>query len=116
MRPPLSARNVFATARRGEAVALRVVALEAERIALAIAAIVPVVDPELVVLGGGIGSNGDLLLEPVERELANISPFRPRIEVSVLGDEASLHGAVATALQSAQALLFARGNEHGARR
>ena len=51
--------------------AQRVVEIEAERIALAIAAIVPVVDPELVVLGGGIGSNGDLLLEPVERELAS---------------------------------------------
>src|SRR5262249_34575211 len=63
--PPLSARNVFAAARRGETVALRVVAQEAERIALAIAAIVPVLDPELVILGGGIGRNGDLLLEPV---------------------------------------------------
>ena len=80
---------------------------------LAIAAIVPVIDPELVVLGGGIGSNGDLLLERVESELASISPFRPRIDVSVLGEEASLHGAVATALQSAQTLLFARGAEAG---
>ena len=87
--------------------------LEAGRIALAIAAIVPVIDPELVVLGGGIGSNGDLLLERVESELTAISPFRPRIEVSVLGDEASLHGAVATALGSAQTLLFARGAEAG---
>jgi predicted NBD/HSP70 family sugar kinase len=116
MRGPLSAKRIFAAARRGDAAAAEVVRLEADRIALAIAAIVPIVDPELVVLGGGIGSNGDLLLEPVERELARISPFRPRIEVSLLGDEASLHGAVATALQSAQALLFARGNEQRARR
>ena len=110
---------MFAAARRGDPVAQRVVELEAGRIALAIAAIVPVIDPELVVLGGGIGSNGDLLLERVERDLASISPFRPRIDVSVLGEEASLHGAVATALQSAQTLLFARGAEaggHGNRR
>jgi predicted NBD/HSP70 family sugar kinase len=106
---------VFAAARRGDPVALRVVELEAGRIALAIAAIVPVIDPELIVLGGGIGSNGDLLLERVERELAAISPFRPRVEVSVLGDEAGLHGAVATALQSAQTLLFARGAGSGGR-
>ena len=109
MSGPLSAKRVFAAARRGDPVAQRVVELEASRIALAIAAIVPVIDPELVVLGGGIGSNGDLLLERVETELAAISPFRPRIEVSVLGDEAGLHGAVATALQAAQTLLFARG-------
>jgi len=119
MEGPLSAKRVFAAARRGDPVAQRVVELEAGRIALAIAAIVPVIDPELVVLGGGIGSNGDLLLERVESELASISPFRPRIDVSVLGEEASLHGAVATALQSAQTLLFARGAEaggHGNRR
>jgi len=119
MQGPLSAKRVFASARRGDPVAQRVVELEAGRIALAIAAIVPVIDPELVVLGGGIGSNGDLLLDRVERDLASISPFRPRIDVSVLGEEASLHGAVATALQSAQTLLFARGAEaggHGNRR
>jgi predicted NBD/HSP70 family sugar kinase len=116
MQGPLSAKRIFSAARRGDATAVEVVKLEAERIALAIAAIVPVIDPELVVLGRGIGSNGDLLLEPVEQEFARISPFRPRIEVSLLGDEASLHGAVATALGSAQTLLFARGNEHGARR
>lgn len=115
MAGPLSAKRVFAAARRGDPVALRVVEGEAGRIALAIAAIVPVVDPELVVLGGGIGSNGDLLLDGVERELAVLSPFSPRIEVSVLGEEASLHGAVATALQSAQTLLFTRTADVGGR-
>ena len=67
MVPPLSARKVFAAARRGDRIARRVVELEADRIALAAAAIVPIVDPELVVLGGGIGRNGDLLLEPGRR-------------------------------------------------
>jgi predicted NBD/HSP70 family sugar kinase len=104
---------VFSLARRGDPRALRVVALEAQRIALAVAAIVTVVDPELVVLGGGIGRNGDLLLEPVERELAELSPFRPRIDVSALGDEAGLHGSVALALQAAQDQLFARADRRG---
>jgi len=108
MRPPLSARNVFAAARRGDAVAQRVVALEVERIALAIAAIVPIVDPELVILGGGIGRNGDLLLEPVTKALRAISPFGVRIETSPLGDEAVALGAVWSALQAAQDLLFTR--------
>jgi predicted NBD/HSP70 family sugar kinase len=108
--PPLSAKRVFALARRGDETARRVVAIEAERIALAIAALVPVVDPELIVLGGGIGSNGDLLLEAIEQELRRLSPFHPRVEVSALGEEASLHGAVATALQEAQSVLFARGS------
>jgi predicted NBD/HSP70 family sugar kinase len=105
----LNARRIFAAARRGDPTAQRVVATEAQRIAFTLAAVVPVVDPELVVLGGGIGRNGDLLLEPVERELKLLSPFRPRVEVSALGEDAAVLGAVAAALQSAQERLFARG-------
>jgi len=108
MSPPLSAKNVFAAARRGDAKAKRVVAIEADRIALAIASIVPVVDPELVILGGGIGRNAELLLEPIRRELRAISPFAPRVEISPLGEEAVVDGAVWMALQAAQERLFSR--------
>ena len=92
------------------AIARRVVELEADRIALAAAAIVPIVDPELVVLGGGIGRNGDLLLEPVTQALRAVTPFAVRLEVSPLGEEAVVLGAVWMALQAAQDLLFTRTN------
>lgn len=110
MKPPLSAKKVFAAARRGDRVAARVVGIEAERIALAAAAVVAVTDPELVVLGGGIGANGDLLLDPIERELKALTPLRPRLEISSLGDQATLHGAVYVALQAAQEQLFSRSS------
>ena len=71
MKPPLTAKRVFAAARDGDTRATRVVAIEAQRIALAVAAVAAVVDPELVILGGGIGGNGDLLVEPVLTELAS---------------------------------------------
>jgi predicted NBD/HSP70 family sugar kinase len=104
-----SAKNVFAAARRGDSAATDVVDVVAGRIALAIAAVVPVLDPALVVLGGGIaGNGGDLLRAPIERELHRLSPFRPRLAVSALGDEVVLHGAVATALAAAQETLFDR--------
>jgi predicted NBD/HSP70 family sugar kinase len=109
MTPPLTAKKVFTEARKGDAKAKRVVRTEAARIALAIAAISSVLDPELVILGGGIGGNGDLLLEPVDQELRELSPFRPRIEVSTLGEEATLHGSVSMALQAAHDHLFERG-------
>jgi predicted NBD/HSP70 family sugar kinase len=102
------AKDVFEAARAGDRAAGRVVAGVAERIALAIAAVAPVVDPELVILGGAIGRQGDLLLEHVEAELGALSPFRPRLEVSALGEDAELYGAVTLALQSAQDLLFER--------
>jgi predicted NBD/HSP70 family sugar kinase len=108
MRQPLSPEKIFTAARRGHVVAARVVQEEAERLALAIATVAPVLDPELVILGGGIGRNGDLLLEPIERELRQLLPFRPRVAVSALGEDAVLRGAVATALDVARDRVFTR--------
>jgi predicted NBD/HSP70 family sugar kinase len=108
MKPPITAERVFSAARRGDATAAHVVKIEAERLALAIATIIPVLDPELVILGGGIGRNGDLLLQPIEQELRQLLPFRPRVVTSALGDDAVLQGAVATALEVAQERVFHR--------
>jgi predicted NBD/HSP70 family sugar kinase len=105
---PTTAERIFAAARRGDAIARRVVQIEADRLALAIASITPVVDPELVILGGGIGRNGDLLLEPIEHELRRLLPFRPRVVVSALGEEAVLQGAIAIALEIARERVFYR--------
>jgi predicted NBD/HSP70 family sugar kinase len=81
---------------------------EAHLLALGIAAIAPVLDPEAVILGGGVGRSGDLLADRIERELHALSPFRPRILVSELGDEAVLAGAVATSLDEARREIFDR--------
>jgi predicted NBD/HSP70 family sugar kinase len=105
-----TAAAVFEAARNGDEKARRAVASVAEGIALGIAAIVPVLDPALVILGGGIGRNADLLREPLERELRALSPFRPRIEVSSLGEDAELMGAVSLALDAAQDRLFSRAD------
>ena len=103
---PLTPQKVFAQARRGDPTACEVVATEARRLALGLAVVVAVVDLELVILGGGIGGNADLLLEPLERELRTLSPLRPRLAASALGEDAVLQGAVATALAAAQDWLF----------
>jgi predicted NBD/HSP70 family sugar kinase len=113
MRPPLTAQRIFGEARRGDPAAVEIVGRVADQIAVALAAIVPVVDPELVILGGGVGRNGDLLLERVRHHLEAISPFRPRLEISVLGEEAELQGAVALALRTAQDQLFDRPQGRG---
>jgi predicted NBD/HSP70 family sugar kinase len=106
MTGPLTPKKVFALARRGDPTACAVVATEARHLALGLAVVVAVVDLELVVLGGGIGGNADLLLEPLERELRALSPLRPRLAPSALGEDAVLQGAVATALAAAQDWLF----------
>jgi predicted NBD/HSP70 family sugar kinase len=80
----------------------------ARRIALHVAPIAAVADVELVVLGGGIAANGDLLLDPVGRVLAEWLPFPPRVEVSTLGEAAVLTGALAVGLQAARQNVFTR--------
>jgi predicted NBD/HSP70 family sugar kinase len=93
--PPYDPRDVFAAARSGDAVARRVVEEEARRIALHVVPIAAVADVALVVLGGGLGTNGDLLLEPVRELLDRWLPYAPRVEVSSLGEAAVLTGALA---------------------
>ena len=105
---PYDTRAVFAAARSGDAVAREVVDEVARRIALHVAPVAAVADVELVVLGGGIGANGDLLLEPVSRRLAEWLPFPPRVEVSMLGEAAVLTGALSVGLQAALENVFAR--------
>ncbi len=103
-----SAREVFAAAKTGDERALLAVRDEAERLAFVVASVVAVIDPELVVLGGGIGSNTDLLQEPMEVALRRMTPLVPRIVAGELGDGAVLSGAVAIGLRAARELVFDR--------
>src|SRR6266516_563348 len=102
------ARAVFRAARNGDDRAREVVEEIARRIALHVAPIAAVADVELVVLGGGIGANGALLLEPVSRLLGEWLPFPPRVEVSTLGEASVLTGALAVGLQAALENVFAK--------
>ena len=107
LQPPYDARGIFAAARTGDEIARRVVQEEARRIALHIAPISAVTDIALVVLGGGIGVNADLLLDPIRDLLTRWLPYPPRVEVSSLGDAAVLTGALAVGLRSAVDNVFA---------
>ena len=97
---------IFAAARAGDSLASAVVAEEARRIALHIAPIAAVADVELVVVGGGIGANGDLLLAPIRALLKDYLPYPPKVEVSSLGDAAVLSGAMAVARDAALDSVF----------
>ena len=102
----ITARTVFDLARAGEPRALEIVDATAHSIAYVIACIAPVVDPVLVILGGAIGTNPDLLLTPVRAHLETLTPFRPRLESSELGSEAVLLGATARSVELARRWAF----------
>jgi predicted NBD/HSP70 family sugar kinase len=104
--PPFDVPAVFAAARAGDGLARAVVKEEARRIALHVAPIAAVADVALVVVGGGIGANGDLLLDPIRSELERALAYPPRVEVSSLGDAAVLTGALSTGLHAALDSVF----------
>jgi predicted NBD/HSP70 family sugar kinase len=101
-----SAKRVFAAARAGDKLALAAVESEGERLALVVGTIAAILDPEFVLLGGGVGSNIDLLRPPLERRLAELTPLGPRIGEGQLGQDAIVLGAVASALDTARDLVF----------
>ncbi|WP_237773347.1 ROK family transcriptional regulator [Streptomyces luteocolor] len=79
----------------------------ARRIATGIAAVVAVVDPELVVLSGSVAqAGGDKLRVRVEEELTGLALPRPRIRISELDGDPILTGALRSALTQARDQVF----------
>ena len=80
----------------------------AARVAMGLATIVAVLDPDLVVLSGDVGrAGGSRLRDLVRAELHRISPLRTRIAVSSVPGNPVLAGAVALAVGNCRELLFA---------
>lgn len=107
LEPPYAVPAIFRAARAGDPLAEEVVDEAARRIAVQVTPISAVLDVELIVLGGGIGANGDLLLAPIRAGLARRLPFPPKVEVSMLGDAAVLTGALGVGLTAALENAFA---------
>lgn len=100
VRGDLSARRIFSDAARGDATARLIVEEEAMLIGKAIASIIAVVDPQLIVLGGGIGRAPGFASE-VGTALEALTPVVPEIRVSALGDDAVVDGCLAAGMERA---------------
>ncbi len=102
----IDAEIVFAAAAESNATALRIVDTLVRRLARGIAAAAIVVDPRTVIVGGGLSRAGEMLLRPLERELAELVPIPPQVVLSDLGEEAVALGAVRLAVQTVEDRLF----------
>jgi len=96
-----TARDVFAMARAGDADAIALCEETATLIGIAVGNAVTVLDPEIVVFGGGLSREGEALLSRVREVVYRIVPVKPEIVVSTLGEDAQLYGAVLLALEAA---------------
>lgn len=104
-RPPATVEELFTRAAHGEALAMTLVEEECARISSVIAAICAVIDPEAVILTGGVGDNDQLVARA--GELArSLVPFPPAVIRSGLRERASLIGAINLAGQLARSSLI----------
>jgi len=90
-----SAREVAALAQAGDPVASEVWARAARALGAALADAVALLDPGLVIVGGGLAEAGAQLLDPVAAELAARSRLGPppRVVAAELGADAGCRGA-----------------------
>ena len=102
-----TAEKVFAAAARGNAVAAGIVAEEALLVAKAVCTVITVVDPDLIVLGGGIGQAPGFL-EAVVDQLRLLAPVVPEVKVSVLAADTVVAGCIAAGLDRAWQHVAAR--------
>jgi predicted NBD/HSP70 family sugar kinase len=100
LRGQVSARSVFQAAARGDDRATAVVADEAQLVARMLCTVISVIDPELIVLGGGIGQAPGFA-DAVIAELGPMAPVLPDVRVSALGTEAVVDGCLAAAAELA---------------
>jgi glucokinase len=103
-----SAEAVAAAARAGDAAARRAVAETAEALAMGVASLISALNPQVVVLGGGLMQAHDLFLDAIRRAVPRwaqpIAARQCRIEPSALGEDAGLFGAARLALSAPSAI------------
>ncbi|MGW8888756.1 ROK family protein [Streptomyces sp. NPDC055749] len=94
-----AARAVVTAAAAGDRGARYTLRAFAEALADSLARHVAVLDPQAVVLGGGISRAGALLSEPFAARLAALCPHAPVVRISALGEESTAIGAARLALE-----------------
>lgn len=99
----LEAKDVFAAAASGDVLAMEIVSRAAEHIGTAIAHVVNLLDPEAIILEGGLSRAGEPFIEDIRRAAARrqmkYAGRKTRIAVSGLGENSAAIGAATLLLK-----------------
>ncbi len=94
---PLTAKDVFDEAKAGDEVALGLVDEVCEILGSALSNMACVVNPEIIVIGGGVSKAGDILIESVQKhfvETAFNECRNAKFVSAQLGNDAGMYGCV----------------------
>ena len=93
----LSAEEAVTAARQGDSAAIQALRSAARYLGMGVANLISLLDPQMVVLGGGLMQASDLLLDGARSETRRwaqpIAMKETRIELTTLGEDAGLFGA-----------------------
>lgn len=93
----ITSRDIFEAAARGDALAAQIVDQTARYLAIGCDIAVNIVDPDIIVLTGGMIAAGDLLMKPLEKYARELFFPRPkehtRLAFTQLGGDAGILGA-----------------------
>ena len=104
---PATAADVFRAAESGDQSAVAAIARYTDDLATGLSALALAVDPELVVIGGGISLAGVSFAQQLRERLGfHARLIRPRVEISELGDRAAALGGVRLALDHVESAVF----------
>jgi len=96
----LTAEDVFEAGRKGEPWAWTVINQTVDYLTIAIANLVAMFDPEMVVLGGGVSRSADMLIAPILKRMEGMIPNLPNLVASDLGLQATVMGAITNVLHN----------------
>ena len=93
----LTTETIIERARQGDAASRQIVDETVRYLAMGVANLVSTLNPQMIVMGGGLMQAGGLFLEPLRHEMLQwaqpIAAKQVRIELSALGEDAGLLGA-----------------------
>ncbi len=81
----------------------RIVDQALDTLAIAVANMAVLLDPDRIVVGGGMMASADVVLPALLAKLNQLVPFPPDLKPAYFTQDAALHGAIALALEAAPA-------------
>ncbi len=96
----ITSRDVYEAALAGDRLALDVFEVTGKYLGITLANVVPITDPEAIILFGGLTKAGEMLLAPTRRHMEEnlLKPFKNRVKLLISGlkeSDAALLGAAA---------------------
>lgn len=96
----VNGRTSYTAAKQGDKAALAVVKKYQDYLAVGLANIVNIFQPEVLIIGGGVCGEGNYLLDPVtkqvmEEQYAKTSAKKTKLVIATLGNDAGIVGAAA---------------------